>query len=179
MIPYPRAFRNPLVVALLVLACAALFLAPLPATTDGPPQDAKFPPELVKFVPFRKEPADIVLTGGQVVNVFTLRIEPANVAIVDGRIAGVGPYSWPARETIDLGGRNLGIVFSTMNMAGNLGSFAFTWAAPRLVQSGGWDACLFVFAGAHIAAALCWLFINPEGVIGEPRGPEYRRTQKL
>ncbi len=71
--------------------------------------------------------------------------------------------------TMDLGGRNLGIVFSTMNMAGNLGSFTFTWAAPRLVLWHGWDACLFVFAGAHVASAFCWLFINPEGTIGEPR----------
>jgi MFS family permease len=71
--------------------------------------------------------------------------------------------------TMDLGGRNLGIVFSTMNMAGNLGSTAFTWAVPRLNEWGGWDATLFVFAGAHIAAALCWLPLNPNGVIGEPR----------
>jgi ACS family glucarate transporter-like MFS transporter len=74
--------------------------------------------------------------------------------------------------TMDLGGRNLGIVFSTMNMAGNLGSFAFTWAAPRLVVGKDWDLCLFVFAGAHVAAAFCWLFINPEGTIGEPRKAE-------
>ena len=52
-----------------------------------------------------QEPADLVLTGGQVVNVFTLRIEPANVAIVDGAIAGVGPYHWQAVETIDVSGK--------------------------------------------------------------------------
>ena len=69
--------------------------------------------------------------------------------------------------TMDLGGRNLGIVFATMNMFGNLGSFAFTWAAPRFVAWRGWDACLFVFAGAHIAAALFWLVLNPNGVIGD------------
>ena len=71
--------------------------------------------------------------------------------------------------TMDLGGPNLGIVFATMNMTGNLGSFAFTWAAPRLVAWRGWDACLFVFAGAHVVSALIWLFINPEGTIGEPQ----------
>jgi MFS family permease len=73
--------------------------------------------------------------------------------------------------TMDLGGRNLGIVFSTMNMAGNLGSTAFTWIVPRLNAWGGWNATLFVFAGAQLAAALCWLFINPEGTIGEPGRP--------
>ncbi|MCE9531750.1 MAG: amidohydrolase family protein, partial [Planctomycetes bacterium] len=52
-----------------------------------------------------QEPADLVLKGGQIVNVFTQRIEPANVAIVDGWIAAVGPYDWKARETIDISGR--------------------------------------------------------------------------
>jgi MFS family permease len=69
--------------------------------------------------------------------------------------------------TMDLGGTNLGIVFGTMNMAGNFGSTAFTWVVPRLNAWGGWNATLYVFAGAHVAAALCWLVVNPNGVIGE------------
>jgi len=52
-----------------------------------------------------QEPADLVLTGGQVVDVFTQTISPVSIAIVDGWIAAVGPFTWPARETIDLGGR--------------------------------------------------------------------------
>jgi adenine deaminase len=47
-----------------------------------------------------QEPGDLLLTGGQVVNVFTERLEPANVVIADGWIAGVGPYDWRARHTI-------------------------------------------------------------------------------
>ena len=70
--------------------------------------------------------------------------------------------------TMDLGGRNLGVVFATMNMAGNLGSFAFTWAVPRLNKLGGWDATLYVFAAAHVVSAVCWLLLNPNGTIGEP-----------
>src|SRR5205085_1914469 len=35
--------------------------------------------------------------------------------------------------TMDMGGRNLGVAFGTMNMAGNLGSWAFAWYIPRLV----------------------------------------------
>jgi sugar phosphate permease len=69
--------------------------------------------------------------------------------------------------TMDMGGRNLGVVFATMNMAGNLGSSAFAWCAPLLVGFGGWDAPLAVFAGLHLFAAVCWLFINPNGTIGE------------
>ena len=41
-----------------------------------------------------KEAGDRLLTGGQVVNVFTGRVEPANVVVADGWIAGVGPYEW-------------------------------------------------------------------------------------
>ena len=34
--------------------------------------------------------------------------------------------------TMDMGGRNLGVVFGAMNMAGNFGACAFTWVAPQL-----------------------------------------------
>ena len=51
-----------------------------------------------------REPGDLVLSGGQVVNVFTRQVEPANVVIADGWIAGVGPYDWPADETLALSG---------------------------------------------------------------------------
>lgn len=52
-----------------------------------------------------QEPGDLLLTGGQVVNVFTQRVEKVNIVVADGWIAGVGPYRWTARETIDLKGR--------------------------------------------------------------------------
>ncbi|HKI20418.1 MAG TPA: hypothetical protein VKA15_21190, partial [Isosphaeraceae bacterium] len=34
-----------------------------------------------------QEPGDLLLTGGQVVNVFNRRVEPADVVIADGTIA--------------------------------------------------------------------------------------------
>ena len=51
------------------------------------------------------EPADLLLTGGQVVNVFTQRVEPAEIVVADGWIAGVGPQHWPAHQTLALAGR--------------------------------------------------------------------------
>lgn len=48
-------------------------------------------------------PADLLLTGGRVVNVFTGEVEAANVAIHGERTAGVGGYSNAAKE-IALGG---------------------------------------------------------------------------
>lgn len=53
------------------------------------------------------EPADLLLTGGRVINVFSGDIVPANIAIhlgaEGGRIAGIGDYT-QTRRTIDLGG---------------------------------------------------------------------------
>jgi adenine deaminase len=69
-----------------------------------------------------QEPGDLLLTGGQVVNVFTQRIEPANVVIADGWITGVGPYDWPARQTIALSGRILlpGLIDAHMHLESTL-----------------------------------------------------------
>ncbi len=47
-----------------------------------------------------QEPGDLLLTGGQVVNVFNRRVEPADVVIADGRIAGVGRYEWRASQIV-------------------------------------------------------------------------------
>ena len=47
-----------------------------------------------------KEPADLVLKGGSVVNVFTEEIIKADVAIADGRIAGIGNYSGIAEDDV-------------------------------------------------------------------------------
>lgn len=50
----------------------------------------------------RSEPADLVLSGGRVLSVFTGELLDADVAIADGHVAGVGPYE--GRETVDCTG---------------------------------------------------------------------------
>ncbi len=69
-----------------------------------------------------QEPGDLVLRGGQVVNVFTKQVEPANVVIADGWIAGVGPYEWPARETVSLSGQAIlpGLIDAHMHLESTL-----------------------------------------------------------
>lgn len=69
-----------------------------------------------------QEPGDLLLTGAQIVDVFTRRITPGNVVIADGWIAGVGPYSWCAREQVDLGGQFLapGFIDSHMHLESTL-----------------------------------------------------------
>lgn len=53
-----------------------------------------------------RRPADLVLTGGRVVDVFTRSVEEAAVAIYRSRIAAVG-RGYEANRTVDLGGRFL------------------------------------------------------------------------
>ncbi|HEX8227822.1 MAG TPA: adenine deaminase [Chloroflexia bacterium] len=51
-------------------------------------------------------PADLVLTGGRLVNVFTGEVYPAEVAIAGDRIAAVSPTpgTYTGRQTLDLAG---------------------------------------------------------------------------
>ncbi len=51
-----------------------------------------------------EEPADLVLEGGRVVNVFTGEVEPANVVVADGYVVAVGPEDWQAARRVDVGG---------------------------------------------------------------------------
>src|SRR4051794_22530667 len=46
----------------------------------------------------RAAPADLVIRGGHVANVFSGELMEADVAVVDGIIAGVGDYSEGASE---------------------------------------------------------------------------------
>jgi len=69
---------------------------------------------------------------------------------------------------IDLGGRHVAMVFSLMNMGGNIGAFVFPIVVPYLLNedpnvpgSGNWELVLYVFAAMYLAAALCWLFADP------------------
>ena len=69
--------------------------------------------------------------------------------------------------TIDLGGRHVATVFSTMNMAGNLGAVCMPLAAGELAQWTGWQAVLLLVAGLYFAALLCWAFLDVEKSIVE------------
>ncbi|TFG46858.1 MAG: adenine deaminase [Dehalococcoidia bacterium] len=53
-----------------------------------------------------EEPADVLFTNAQVVNVFNGEIEQTSVAVCDGVIAGIGDY-YEAAEIVDLDGQYL------------------------------------------------------------------------
>ena len=67
-----------------------------------------------------KEPADLVLKGASVLNVFTSSFEKTNVAICEGMIAGLGRYE--GIEEVDLEGRFLvpGFIDSHMHPESSL-----------------------------------------------------------
>ena len=48
-------------------------------------------------------PADLLLRGGRIVNVFSGQIEAADIAVVGNRIAGLGP-GYRGRTVVDLDG---------------------------------------------------------------------------
>lgn len=78
--------------------------------------------------------------------------------------AAAGPCSYSL--TIDMGGRHVAAVFSTMNMSGSLGAFVLPMAIPPIVAwSGGWHLVLPLFAGLYLAAGLCWLGWHPQGTV--------------
>ena len=78
-----------------------------------------------------------------------------------GSLAGGISYS----TTIDMGGRHVPTIFATMNMSGNIGAAVFPIAVPLLLSWTGenWNAVLLLFGGIYVAAAACWLFLNPHG----------------
>jgi adenine deaminase len=51
-----------------------------------------------------KAPADLLLKGGQIVNVFAGEVHNADIAIADGKIVGVGT-GFTANETVDVSGK--------------------------------------------------------------------------
>jgi sugar phosphate permease len=70
--------------------------------------------------------------------------------------------------TIDMGGRHVATLFGTMNMIGNLGAMAFIRLVPLFQEwTGSWNAVLLLFNGVCIAAAVCWLLLNPNGTVFE------------
>lgn len=76
-------------------------------------------------------------------------------------LAGACAYS----ITIDMGGRHVSVVFSIMNMAGNLGAAVFPLVVPWLVKLAGWNSVLLLVGGIYLGAALCWMALRPEGTI--------------
>jgi len=78
--------------------------------------------------------------------------------------SAAGPCAYTI--TMDMGGRHVSMVFSLMNMAGNVGALLFPLVVPWVVRvTGSWEAVLPLFAAMSVGAALCWLLVRPDGTI--------------
>ncbi len=71
---------------------------------------------------------------------------------------------------VDTGGHHVARIFAVMNMLGNFAAAA----CPAIVgwifeRSSDWNVVLVLFAGIYFAAAVCWLFIDPNVDVTRPR----------
>ena len=116
----------------------------------------------------------LTLCGVLVLSAFFVQDATAATVIIGagaffGSLAGPCAYA----STMDCGGRNVGPVFSTMNMIGNFGAGLIAWATPRfrewvvetpraLQLAGGnsWNAVLVLFGVMYFLAALCWAMLR-------------------
>lgn len=72
--------------------------------------------------------------------------------------------------SMDVGGKNLPIVFGAMNMIGNFGAAAMSAMVPRFNNwSGGWTVSLIVFVAIHGVAMVCWMVLDPRKQIAADR----------
>lgn len=80
--------------------------------------------------------------------------------------------------TIEKSGQYVGPVFGAMNMSGNFGAalcpIVIAFVANRgsfaEIESPDWDSVLVVFIVITLAAAVCWMLLNPNGTFFETPG---------
>jgi len=74
---------------------------------------------------------------------------------------------------VDVGGKSSGAVSGTMNMAGNLGSFATTLAFPYLKATfNSTEPFFYIGAALNVVAIIVWLRMRPDRPIsGQAAGP--------
>ncbi|MEP7355422.1 MAG: MFS transporter [Acidobacteriota bacterium] len=70
--------------------------------------------------------------------------------------------SWST--AIGLGGHNAGLMGAVMNTAGQIGGILSPIVLAQIVaRYGDWSLPLHVLSGLYLIAAVCWLFIRPDG----------------
>lgn len=85
--------------------------------------------------------------------------------------AMAGPCAYAI--TMDMGGWHVAVLFSTMNMAGNMGAVVFPLFVPWFRQwTGSWESVLLLFGAMYLGATLCWLLVNPAGTIFDHASPD-------
>jgi sugar phosphate permease len=109
----------------------------------------------------------MALCAGLILAAYFVESAPAAVAVISlgafcAALGGVSAYT----ITMDLGGRHVGTVFSVMNMCGNVGAALFPSFVGWLVsETGRWNEILLLFAAIYVAAAVCWMLVDPRRAI--------------
>jgi MFS transporter, ACS family, D-galactonate transporter len=90
-------------------------------------------------------------------------------------LGGVSAYA----ITMDMGGIHVATVFSIMNMSGSIGAAAFPKYVGWLLETThNWDHVLLSIAVIYLAAAFCWLLLNPNGSVFDRKVPEQTSSIK-
>jgi MFS family permease len=86
------------------------------------------------------------------------------------------PAAWAA--TMDVAGKNTAVVMGMMNMAGTIGGFTMPVLLGYMIgdikKSGGdWNNVVYLVAAIYLAAAISWLFVDPDDTPERSAGGEY------
>ncbi|WP_417390792.1 MFS transporter [Gimesia sp.] len=71
--------------------------------------------------------------------------------------------------TIDKGGQHVAPIFGMMNMAGNLGAALLPVIVGAMFQAQFYKPVLILMTGIYLAAAACWMLLNPNGTVFEEK----------
>lgn len=73
-----------------------------------------------------------------------------------------GPIGYAV--TMHVGRERVATAFAIMNTCGNVGAALFPIVAAQMrTATGDWNLVLALFAGIYVAAAICWMLIDPNG----------------
>jgi sugar phosphate permease len=72
------------------------------------------------------------------------------------------PISWNA--CVEIGRRHTAAISGAMNMFGNFAGFVAPVGGGLILarSAGNWNVLLYLMVGASLAAAACWIFLDPE-----------------
>jgi MFS transporter, ACS family, D-galactonate transporter len=102
-----------------------------------------------------------------------------------------GPCAYTV--TMDMGGKNVASLFSTMNMIGNFGAGLMPMIVPPFKKwiertpsllercdGNSWNAVLVLFAATYLGAAICWFLLRTRGTVFDQsllgKQPDYDAT---
>ncbi len=131
--------------------------------------------------------ASLAVCAGLVLSAWFVEDATTATLIIGGGafFAGMaGPCAYAS--SMDIGGRHVAPVFSTMNMIGNFGAGLLPWVVPsfrRLVDDSSglldlssgnsWNAVLVLFGVLYSLAAACWMFVGSAHLSGRtPSEPQ-------